>query len=132
MIPLPPWVYAAAAGALVLGSFGAGWKVRGWRCDAATAQALAQAAKERDRLTAQANTASAQYEATRAALGEIAPIEREKVRVIYADRQVPADCALPADARSLLDAARNRSNAATAGQPVVPLPTDPTAARSDD
>lgn len=96
--------------------FGLGWTFNGWRYQAREAKALEQAYKERDAANARANGLAADYELIETALDEYSRDTTAKVRVIYRDRKVSADCALPAGAASLLNDARNNANAAITGQ----------------
>ena len=124
MIPLPfpvPWRLVIALGAF-LAAFGAGWTVNGWQCSARAEKALQAAYEAKDRAVEQANAVAADYEALRAVMDKTTVINRDKVKVIYANRSVAVDCALPVDALGLLDDARGVANAAATGEPVSPMP----------
>jgi hypothetical protein len=85
-MPNPFFLYGAAGLALL--AFGAGWKVRDWRCDAAQTAAVEQAAKQTQEMQDEVDTQAATYEETRVATyGGGARVERE-IRTIY--REVPA------------------------------------------
>ena len=104
--------------------FGLGWTFNGWRYQAREAKALEQAYKERDAANAKANGLAADYELIETALNEYNRDTAAKVKVIYRDRKVSADCAIPAGAASLLDDTRNNANAAITGQSGNTLPAD--------
>ena len=104
--------------------FGLGWTFNGWRYQAREAKALEQAYKERDAANAKTNGLAADYELIETALNEYNRDTAAKVKVIYRDRKVSADCAIPAGAASLLDDARNNANAAITGQSGNTLPAD--------
>ena len=116
MIPNPAFLYVAG-GALLLGVAG-GYKVRGWQCDAALAEALEQAAEQGQEMQYEVEAQAAAYEETRAeTYGVGARIERE-VRTIY--REVPApSVACEPDARviSLLQGRLDHANASASGEP---------------
>ena len=104
--------------------FGLGWTFNGWRYQAREAKALERAYKERDEANARANGLAADYELIETALNEYSRDTAAKVKVIYRDRKVSADCAIPAGAASLLDDTRNNANAAITGKPSNTLPAD--------
>lgn len=110
-----PYMLLGAIGLAAVG-FGAGWQVREWRCDAAVAEVLKDAVKAGDEAEADVAAAATDYEDIRANITESAVTERTVVREIYRDIEVPADCAVDPAARGVLDAARNRANAATSGE----------------
>ena len=112
--------------ALIAG-FAAGWQVQGWRCDARVADIENTMQAQKDALQDALNQSATDFEQTRADTVRATIRDRETLRVIYRDIQVPADCALPADAVRLLDNARHRANDAT-GEPSQPLPTSSPAA----
>lgn len=110
--PLHGYIGAGIAVAAFLG----GWTVQGWRYQAREAEALEEAYSARDEAIARANGLAADYEIAEAALNEYSRSTQAKVRVVYRDRKVSADCALPVDAASLLDEARNNANSAITGK----------------
>jgi hypothetical protein len=112
-----------AAGALVIG-FGAGWKVRDWRCDAQAAEAQRAAQKKIDDKQAELDTLATSYNNLSGDFidlqGELRNASRETggyVREIYRNVTVPASCAVPDSALRLLDLAQRRANAAAKGAP---------------
>ena len=125
MTPNPLMLYGGLAIAVL--SFGAGWTVRDWRCDAAQTAALEQAAKAEDKAENVVAEGASVYEEDRAALAQVVTNERVTVREIYRDIEVPSDCAVGPAAVGVLEGARERANAAAAGELGAALP-DPRAA----
>ena len=123
MLIKPPAGFVVAVAAML--AFTAGWTVNGWRYKGREAKALEQAYAERDAANAKANGLAADYELIETALNEYNRDTAAKVRVIYRDRKVSADCAVPAGAASLLNDTRNNANAAITGQSGSPVPADP-------
>jgi hypothetical protein len=122
---LPPWVYPAAGATLLVIGFAGGWQVQGWRCDAAKAEALERAQRRFNKQLDAIHTAATEYERNRER-GQAETREREtKVREIYRDVQVPAECEPGPDALRLLDDALDAA-AKASGQPgaVVPVATE--------
>lgn len=107
---LPPWAYAAAAGVTVLGSFGAGWMVNGWRWEAKQAEALREAQIAFQKQLDHQNKEAAQYEADREAARVESRERQETIRTIYETVEVPAECAAPDSVRSVLDSAVQSAN----------------------
>lgn len=123
MNPIPvTWCLAGALAASVA-AFGAGWQVRAWRCDAALSEALQQAEKQRAALQAQVELQSTNYEGERADASVDHTTRETTIRTIYRDIAVPADCAVPDAARSVLQGAIDRANARSAGEPVAAVPS---------
>lgn len=114
-MPISPLHGYIAAG-IALSAFLAGWTVQGWRYQSREAKALEEAYRARDEAAAKANGLAADYEIAEAALNEYSRAAEAKVKVVYRDRKVSADCALPVGAASLLDEARNNANAAITGK----------------
>jgi hypothetical protein len=114
---LNPRLIAGAAGlSLIVGAFG-GWQVRGWRCDAAMAKIEREAVAAQEAMRAQQEAAATEYEGFRAG-NETAQVRTEtKIREVYRNVPVPADCAVHPDAVRLLDDAREAANGAASGEP---------------
>ena len=103
--------------ALVLTAFGAGWQVRAWRCDAALLKQERAAAKALAKAQAQVEASATSYEQDRSQ-GYVDTVRRqETVRTIYRDRPVHGSCAVPDDARRVLDDAVASANASASGEP---------------
>lgn len=122
MLIKPPAGFIVAVAAIL--AFAAGWTINGWRYKGREAKALEQAYAERDAANAKANGLAADYELIETALNEYSRDTAAKVKVIYRDRKVSADCSVPAGAASLLDDTRNNANAAITGQSGNALPAD--------
>ncbi len=120
MLINPVYGYIAAGAALV--SFAAGWTINGWRYQSHESKALEQAYAARDEANARANNAAADYEIVRAALDDRTGEVTTKIRTVYRDRKISADCAIPAGAASLLNDARSSANAAITGKPGSTVP----------
>lgn len=131
VIVSPRILTAGAIGALLVGSV-AGWTVRDWRADSEQLALVRQAEIDRQRMQRSVEDQAAAFELLRASSQAAAIEERNTIREIYRNVEVAADCAVPADAVSVLDQARRRANAATAGQPGGTLPRDPAAAGAAD
>lgn len=128
MIPL--WAYGAA-GALVAGFLG-GWTVRDWKADSDALAASEAAAKLHDKLEQVQADNAIRYEQFAAANRSAVAQDRSTIREIYRNVEVPADCAAPAAAVSLLDNARLSANAAATGEPRPTLPAGGAAAGPAD
>jgi hypothetical protein len=115
MLPNPLTLYIAGA-TLLIGA-AAGYKVRDWRCDAAVANALEQAAEQAQEMQDEVDTQAISYEASRAeTYGVGASVERE-VRTIYETIPAPpVDCNPPAAAVSLLQGRVDHANASASSQ----------------
>lgn len=111
------WIGLAIGLALVLTAFGAGWQVRAWRCDAALLAVAEANARATARMQDEANAASTEYEQDRSNGYAASQDRQERVRIIYRDRPVSGDCAVPDDARRVLDEAVRAANSGATGQP---------------
>lgn len=112
---------AGGAGALLLGVAG-GWTLRDWKADADALRAIEQAQEREDQAREQAEAAATGYEEGRADEYARTTERQTELRTIYRDIPVPADCAVPPAARSVLEAARARANARASGEPVGLVP----------
>lgn len=121
---MPPPIAYAAIGALLLGTF-AGWTVRDWKADADALSAVLKAEKLEDEMQGRVDAAVAKYEELRSAQEPQKIQTRNTIREIYRDRPIPADCAVPANATSVLQQAINRANAAASGVPLSTVPDAP-------
>lgn len=115
MLIKPPMGFIVAVAAML--SFTAGWTVNGWRYKTREAKAIAAALVERDKANERANAIAADFEMAKVALNERSYETTTKIRTVYRDRKISADCAVPAGAASLLNDARNATNAAVTGKP---------------
>lgn len=105
----------AAAGALLLGLF-VGWSVRDWKADSDTLAAVERGDKQEEYMERLIGDASAKFEQFRAVEVPAAVERRDTIREIYRNVQVPMECAVPPELVRLLADARQRANAAAAGQ----------------
>lgn len=111
-----PLVLYSVGGSLLVGVLG-GWTVRDWKADSDQLSALERANKAEKAAIAATYKPASEYERV---LSDLRPREietRNTIREVYRDVEVPADCAVPAAAVSVLDDARLRANAAATGQP---------------
>lgn len=110
------WITIAIGAALALTAFGAGWKLRDWRCDAAVLKIERANAKASARMQDQADTAASDYETDRGQTYADSNIRQERIRTIYRDRPMRSDCAVPDDARRLLVEAVESANTGATGE----------------
>lgn len=129
---IPPWVYAAGAGITLLAGVGAGWTLRDWKADSDALAAIEKAQKEERRLRDQLLEQAVHYEGEKADAQQQSQGRQEAIRVVYRDRPVSADCAVPADARSVLNDAILDANARAAGEPPPTMPRPSRSAKPDD
>ena len=133
MIPIPPQLLAIGAGAAILAGFAGGWQVRAWKCEAAIAMHIKQDIKEAAVAQHTVDTAATGYEQERADAKPRTQAREQAMRIIFRDRTVPSDCAVPDAARSVLDDAVREANARASGEPGAAVPdassTTGTAAR---
>jgi hypothetical protein len=121
---MPPlWLYGGA-GALLAGALG-GWTVRDWKADSDALKAEERAQREYVAVVQSLADQSLAYEALAQSLRASERTDRETIREIYRDKIIPAECAVPAAAVSLLDNAVRDANAAASGQPRGEVPPAP-------
>lgn len=126
-----PLVLYGSGAALLVGLF-AGWSVRDWKADADTLAAFVRADQLREEMQAKVDEASKGYENWRSDAGERTIETRNTIREIYRNVEVPADCAVPASARGLLEERVLGANAAATGQSRSAVPETPEPARPAD
>ena len=120
---VPPWVYLAG-GALALGiSFGAGWKVRAWKCDAALVAAVKVGVKETKEQQDAVHAVAAQHAQETDDAAQATQVRQLEIRTIYKDRVVAADCEPPADALGVLDRGIEAATARAGGKPGPIMPS---------
>lgn len=124
MVMLLKYWRVGLAVALLIAAFGSGWTVRSWRCDSAMAKVQAELQEAVDAQRARADAAAASFEVNRADLSRQSTSSQSRVREIYRDIQVPADCAPSPDALRLLDNAI-AGEGGTASQPSPAVPANP-------
>ena len=111
-------------GALLAGAL-AGWTVRDWKADSDEAEAERKAFTQYTAMTEALADASLSYEVLAQNIRTSERKDRETIREIYRDKIIPAECAVPADAVSLLDNAIRDANTAATGKPGRALPDAP-------
>lgn len=114
MIPIHLFI-AGAAAALVAGAL-AGWTVRDWRADAHSFDALQDAISKAEKIQTDGLAQAKVYAGFSQGNVEKTVIEQNRLREIYHEVKVPVDCAVPADAVSVLEDGRRRANSAVAGE----------------
>lgn len=123
---IPPTFYIVG-GALLAGALG-GWTVRDWKADSDALAAVVKTEKIRDQMQGKIDDAATKYEQGRANDGPAQIETRNTIREIYRDGPpIPVECSVPDAVAVVLDAARQRANAATTGQSgavVPPTATD--------
>jgi hypothetical protein len=127
----PKFLAIGAALAFALGA-GAGWTVRDWKSGHDALETVEDANKETDRQQVQVETHATRYEQERSDATINDRAIEAGVRTIYRERLVPADCAVPDDARQLLADAVAQANARASGQPGAGLPGAAKPARAAD
>jgi hypothetical protein len=120
---IPIWAYAAV-GSLLAGTL-AGWTVRDWKADSDALAASQRAQRQYEAKVIELADASLRYEALAQSLRTDERRDRETIREIYREKTLPAECAAPASAVSLLNNAVDRANAAASGKPVSAVPPAP-------
>jgi hypothetical protein len=116
MIPNPAFLYVAG-GALLLGAAG-GYKVRDWRCDAALANALEQAAERQQEAQDEVDRQAGAYEEDRTATYDTGAATIREVREIYREVPSPSPACEPVpDAVRMLQGRLDHANARASGQP---------------
>lgn len=123
LFPLKHWRLAASILALAA-AFGSGWYVRAKIADADMAKVRAELQEAVDAQRARADAAAASFEVNRADLSRQSTSSQSRVREIYRDIQVPADCAPSPDALRLLDNAI-AGEGGTASQPSPAVSANP-------
>lgn len=125
---IPPQALAIGGALAIAAGFLGGWTVRDWKADRDALAAVEKAERIRDKMQGKLDASAESYERGRAA-EEPARLEtRNTIREIYRDAPpVPVVCSIPDAAALVLENARQRANAAAAGQSggPVPGPTSP-------
>ena len=120
-LPLSAYI---GLGALVTGALG-GWTVRDWKADSDALEAEQKAYTQYTALTEALADASLSYEVLAQGIRASERTDRETIREIYRNVEVPSQCAAPDGVVSLLDNAVRDANAAATGQPRSELPDAP-------
>lgn len=101
---LTPATGYVAAGSILIGAIG-GWTVRDYKADADIAKIERQLREAQDKQRALADRASSEYERGKAERTTATQRTQDKIREVYRDIEVPANCEPPSDALRLLDEA---------------------------
>jgi hypothetical protein len=110
-----PIMLYTAGGSVLLG-LALGWTVRDWKADSDALDAVKASHKAQIELLDVVAEPSADLENTIANLRTTETETRNTIKEVYRNVEVPANCAVPADAvRVLVDAVRD-ANAAAAGE----------------
>lgn len=127
ILPSPVYLYAGAA-ALAIGAF-SGYKVRDWQCDAALANALERAERQRQEMQDEVDEAARAYEALRTEAHALGSRSTREIHTIY--QELPSSdisCEPPDRVVGLLEDSVRAANADASGEPrgTLPEPTDAT------
>lgn len=101
---LTPVTGYVAAGSILIGAIG-GWTVRDYKADADIAKIERQLREAQDKQRALADKASSEYERGKAERTTATQRTKDRIREVYRDIEVPANCEPPSDALRLLDEA---------------------------
>lgn len=116
MLPSPLYLYAGAA-ALAIAAF-SGYKVRDWQCDAALANALERAERQRQEMQDEVDEAARAYEALRSEAHALGSRSTREIHTIY--QELPSsdpDCQPPDRVVGLLQNSVRAANANASGKP---------------
>ncbi|EJL23692.1 hypothetical protein [Novosphingobium sp. AP12] len=116
-----PWLAGIGAALLALGAWG-GWTVSDWRHDSKALDALADATKATNEAAQHMRAQGDLYEKDRQDDQSQSMVRESRISTIYRDVAVPADCAVPDAAGSVLDDAIGAANARRSGQSGSGLP----------
>lgn len=119
---IPPTFYIVG-GALAAGLLG-GWTVRDWKADADKAASFERLLKAKDENQKAMAQQADSFEAFRQNLGPRTDTVRERIKEIYRDAPVSADCAWSPDIVGLLEGQRDIANRAAVGQFEITVPED--------
>jgi hypothetical protein len=106
------------AGAALLASLAAGYKIRDWQCDAALANALEEAAERQQEMQNELEQKARAYEALRDYADGLGTSRGTSIREIYREVPAPApSCAAPDNVVGVLQGGIDNANAAASGEP---------------
>lgn len=115
ILPNPLFLYGGAI-ALVLAA-GAGYKVRDWQCDAATAKALSKAIDQERNARNVVDEKGRDFEAAKNNANGLGAARTRDIRLVYREVAAPpSNCAVPDDVVRLLQGGVDSANAAASGQ----------------
>lgn len=116
ILPSPIYLYAGAA-ALAIG-VAAGYKVRDWQCDAAVANALERAERQRQEMQDEVDEQARAYETLRAEANALGGRTAREIHTIY--QELPSSdigCEPPDLVVGLLKGGVSAANASASGEP---------------
>lgn len=116
---MPIWGYIGA-GALITGFLG-GWTIRDWKADADILKGQEKAEEIREKAEERWYRQADFYLDQLSSLSSQSVINRESIRTIYRDVEVPAECAVPDTVVSVLNNAVRTANASVAGELAAPM-----------
>lgn len=117
MIPSHPIFLYGGAVALVMAA-GAGYKVRDWQCDAATAKAIERAVASERKTRDTVDQKGRDFETAKDRTDRVGAARAADIRTIYRKVPVPSDdCAAPDSVVGLLQGGVDSANAAATGKP---------------
>ena len=106
------------AGAALLASLAAGYKIRDWQCDAALANALEEAAERQQEMQNELEQQARAYETLRDYADGLGASRGTSIREIYREVPAPApSCAAPDSIVGVLQSGIDNANAAASGEP---------------
>jgi len=106
------------AGAALLASLAAGYKIRDWQCDAALVNALEEAAERQREMQNELEQKARAYETLRDYADGLGASRGTSIREIYREVPAPApSCAAPDTIVGVLQSGVDNANAATSGEP---------------
>jgi hypothetical protein len=112
--PFMPYI----AGAALLASLAAGYKIRDWQCDAALVNALEEAAERQREMQNELEQKARAYETLRDYADGLGASRGTSIREIYREVPAPApSCATPDSIVGLLQGGVDDANAAASGEP---------------
>ncbi len=111
---IPIWGYIGI-GAALTGALG-GWTVRDWKADSDQLEAENKAQAEYVAVVQSLADQSLQLEYTQQQIRASERTDRETIREVYRNVQVPSNCAVPDAAVSVLNSAVGRANASASGE----------------
>lgn len=120
MIPLQ--TLAIGGGLALAAGFLGGWTVRDWKADAAASAGFERLLRVKDDNQRDMAAQADGFEAYRQQLGPRTDTVRERIKEIYRDAPVSADCAWSPDVLGLLEGQRDIANRAAGGQFEIAVP----------
>ena len=115
MLPNPLLLYGGAAALVFAGA--AGYKVRDWQCDAATAKAISKAIDQERNARNVVDEKGRDFETAKDNADELGATRATDIRMVYREVAAPpSDCAVPDNVVRLLQGGVDSANAAASGE----------------